>query len=155
MAKIENAFPALPGWETVELIGRGSFGAVYEIRKTVLGGTERCALKHISIPRDESEILELRLEGQDGESITRTFTRQAESIVSEYRLMAQLNNCPNVVSSYDVEAVQKEGGYGWDILIRMELLTPLKKYLVQQQDYPEAEILRLGREIGNAPTHAL
>ena len=152
MAKteIENTVPVLGGWETVRLIGRGSFGAVYEIRKTVLGDTERCALKHLSIPRDESEILELRLEGQDGESITRTFTSQARSIVSEYRLMMQLNNCPNVVSSYDVEAVQKDGGYGWDILIRMELLTPLKKYLVQQQDYPETETLRLGREIANA-----
>ena len=93
MAKIENAIPAWPGWETVRLIGRGSFGAVYEIRKTVLGDTERCALKHLSIPRDESEILELRLEGQDGESITRTFTNQARSIVSEYKLMMQLNNC--------------------------------------------------------------
>ena len=26
-----------PGWETVRLIGRGSFGAVYEIERDMLG----------------------------------------------------------------------------------------------------------------------
>ena len=150
MAKIENTVPGLAGWETVRLIGRGSFGGVYEIRRDVFGDTERCALKHLSVPRDESEIQELRIEGQDGESITRTFTNQARSIVSEYKLMMQLNNCPNVVTCHDVETVQKDDGYGWDIYIRMELLTPLMKQLEGQQELPETEILRLGREIGNA-----
>lgn len=28
-----------PGWETVRLIGRGSFGAVYEIQRDVFGVT--------------------------------------------------------------------------------------------------------------------
>ena len=64
--------------------------------------------------------------------------------------MKQLNDCPNVVSCQDVEAIQKDNGYGWDILIRMELLTPLKSYLLQQQDFPEAEVIRLGREMANA-----
>ena len=30
-----------PGWETVKILGRGSFGAVYEIRREVLGETEK------------------------------------------------------------------------------------------------------------------
>ncbi len=139
-----------PGWETVRLIGRGSFGAVYEIRREVFGDTERCALKHISIPQDESEIQEMRIEGQDGESITRSFTDRAKSIVSEYKLMMQLVSCPNVVTCHDVETVQKDSGYGWDIYIRMELLTPLMKRLEEQPNLPEGEILRLGREIANA-----
>ena len=147
---ISQSVPSWPGWETVRLIGRGSFGTVYEIRKDLLGDTERCALKHISIPQDESEIQEMRLEGQDGASITQTFTGQAKDIVAEYRLMKQLNDCANVVSCQDVEAIQKDNGYGWDILIRMELLTPLKSYLLQQQDFPEAEVIRLGREMANA-----
>jgi serine/threonine protein kinase len=141
---------AWPGWETVRLIGRGSFGAVYEIRREVFGDTERCALKHISIPQDESEIQEMRIEGQDGESITRSFTDRAKSIVSEYKLMMQLVSCPNVVTCHDVETVQKDSGYGWDIYIRMELLTPLMKRLEEQPNLPEGEILRLGREIANA-----
>jgi serine/threonine protein kinase len=38
-----------PGWETVRLIGRGSFGAVYEIERSVLGEKEKAALKVISM----------------------------------------------------------------------------------------------------------
>ena len=33
-----------PGWETVRLIGRGSFGAVYEIEREVFGHRERAAM---------------------------------------------------------------------------------------------------------------
>ena len=39
-----------PGWETVRLIGRGSFGAVYEIERDVFGHKEKAALKAITIP---------------------------------------------------------------------------------------------------------
>lgn len=35
-----------PRWETVRLIGRGSFGAVYEIQRDILGDTEKAAVKY-------------------------------------------------------------------------------------------------------------
>ena len=54
-----------PGWETVRLIGRGSFGAVYEIERDVFGHKEKAALKMISIPRNDSEIDELISDGYD------------------------------------------------------------------------------------------
>ncbi len=139
-----------PGWETVRLIGRGSFGAVYEIRRTLFGETERCALKHISIPQTDSEVRDLRGEGLDEESITRSFNDQARDIVREYRMMMRLNDCPSVVNCYDVNYIQKDSGYGGDIFIRMELLTPLMELLGQRQGLSEAEILRLGKDIAAA-----
>ena len=142
--------PVWPGWETARLIGRGSFGAVYEIRRSVFGETERCALKYISIPQDDSEIRDMKSEGMDAESITRSFEEQARDIVKEYRLMMQLNDCPNVVHCYDVESVQKDEGFGWDIYIRMELLTPLTVLLSRTKDWSEAETGRLARDIGTA-----
>lgn len=40
-----------PGWETVRLIGQGSYGAVYEIQRKLVDGTvAKAALKVISIP---------------------------------------------------------------------------------------------------------
>ena len=45
-----------PGWETVRLIGRGSFGAVYEIEKNILGYLEKAALKVISIPQNTADL---------------------------------------------------------------------------------------------------
>ena len=53
-----------PGWETVRLIGQGSFGAVYEIRRNVYGSVERAALKHIAIPQNASDLQELRANGR-------------------------------------------------------------------------------------------
>ena len=44
-----------PGWETVRLIGSGSFGKVYEIKKIDDTGDFYSALKVISIPRSEDE----------------------------------------------------------------------------------------------------
>ena len=40
-----------PGWETVRKIGSGSFGAVYEIARTLPNGkTEKAALKAPRVP---------------------------------------------------------------------------------------------------------
>ena len=33
-----------PGWETVRLIGRGSFGSVYEIQRQVFDDADKVAL---------------------------------------------------------------------------------------------------------------
>ena len=49
MAELQKA--PWSDWETVSLIGRGSFGTVYEIqRKLVDEDTESAALKVITIP---------------------------------------------------------------------------------------------------------
>ena len=52
-----------PGWETVGILGRGSFGTVYEIRRNIFGEVENAALKTISIPRNNSDIDELYNDG--------------------------------------------------------------------------------------------
>ncbi len=88
---MNNTMPNWPGWETVRLIGRGSFGAVYEIERDMLGEKEKAALKVITIPQSSNEIEELRDEGYDEASITDTFKEHLKNIVSEYALMRKLN----------------------------------------------------------------
>ena len=142
--------PVWPGWNTVQKIGRGSCGTVYRIERDMLGETESAALKFISIPRDPSEIDELRFSGENTESITRSFQSQMESLINEYRLMKRLANCPNVVRCDDVEYVQHPDGIGWDILIRMEFLTPLMKSLGDDLRTPDETVIRLGEHICRA-----
>lgn len=137
-----------PGWETVQLIGRGSFGAVYEIRRDVLGETERAALKVISIPQSSNEIEEMYDDGYDDESITSTFESHLKSIVAEYSLMRKLSDCVNIVKCDDVRYVQQEDGIGWDIFIKMELLTPLTKAL--PADIEEKTVIKIARDMCNA-----
>ena len=139
-----------PGWETVRLIGRGSFGAVYEIERNMLGEKEKAALKVISIPENSGEIDSLRDEGYDDASITGTFKEHLKSIVAEYALMRKLNGNTNVVNCDDVRYVQHDDGFGWDIFIKMELLTPMKKALSKTPS--NGQIARLGADICRALT---
>ena len=137
-----------PGWETVGLIGRGSFGAVYEIRREMLGHTEKAALKYIRIPQSESELEELLSDGYDRDSITARFRSYLEDIVREYSLMADMKGCSNIVYCDDVRYIQQDNGMGWDIFIKMELLTPLSRALGQSTS--EARIVRIGTDLCSA-----
>lgn len=117
-----------PGWETVRVIGSGGFGKVYEIRKADTTGEYRAALKIISIPASPDEYESYKLDNYSDESITSLFKSQLDSIVSEFALMAQFKGVSNIVSYEDHMIVPHDDGIGWDILIRMELLTPLSIY---------------------------
>ena len=125
--EIMNPNISWPEWETVGLIGRGSFGAVYEIQRDVFGDIEKAALKVITIPQNISDIDEMYGEGYDNESITAAFHSHLKSIVAEYSLMRKMNGSANIVNCDDVRYVQHDDGIGWDIFIKMELLTPLLK----------------------------
>ena len=134
-----------PGWETVEPIGSGGFSKVYKIRKSDSGDTEdyTAALKIISIPQSADEYETYALDGYDDDTITGIFTSQVKRIVEEFRLMAQFKGNSNIVSYEDHMIVPHADGKGWDILIRMELLTSLPKYCNQAM-LSEEETVKLG-----------
>ena len=106
-----------PGWETVRMIGRGSFGGVYEIKRDVFGHKEKAALKVITIPQSESDIDDLLSDGYDEESITTRFEGYLHDIVREYSMMADMKGCVNIVYCDDVKYIQLDNGIGWDIYI--------------------------------------
>jgi uncharacterized protein YjdB/serine/threonine protein kinase len=138
-----------PGWETVGLIGRGSFGAVYEIQRNNFGKIEKAALKVISIPQNESDISMLRDDGFDDQSITMRFEGFLQDIVREYSLMAEIKGHSNSVYVDDVKYIQHDDGMGWDVYIKMELLTPLTKYLGPTLVIPDEEAAKIGADISN------
>ncbi|MBE6947735.1 MAG: PASTA domain-containing protein [Ruminococcaceae bacterium] len=134
-----------PGWETVRLIGRGSFGAVYEIQRQIFDDVEKAALKVITIPQNAGDVDEMFSDGYDAESITATFQAHLKSIVSEYSLMRKMNGSANIVNCDDVRYVQHDDGIGWDIYIKMELLTPLTKAL--QSEISEETVIRIAQDL--------
>ena len=137
-----------PGWETVRLIGRGSFGAVYEIERDVFGHKERAALKVITIPQSESDIDELLNDGYAEESITTRFEDYLHDIVREYSLMADMKGCANIVYCDDVRYIQHDNGMGWDIYIKMELLTALPKAL--GKSVSDEQVVKIGTDLCSA-----
>ncbi len=137
-----------PGWEVVRPIGSGSFGTVYEIRRELLGRDERAALKVLSIPREQSEVQELIREGYDANSITAHFRRYLDDIVREYSLMMDMKGHTNIVCCDDLRYSRQESGIGWNIYIKMELLTPLNQAL--DRSYNERAVIRLGMDLCSA-----
>ena len=134
-----------PGWETVGLIGRGSFGAVYKIQRNVFGDIEEAALKVISIPQNGSDIDEMFNDGYDEESVTSAFASHLKGIVAEYSMMRKMNGSANIVNCDDIRYVQHEDGIGWDIFIKMELLTPLTKALPVVA--PEEAVIQVAKDM--------
>ena len=144
-----NESALYPGWEMVREIGSGSFGAVYEIARTLPNGkTEKAALKVISIPQNEGDVEELYSSGYDDASITAHFKSYLADIVNEYSLMAEIKGHTNVVYCDDIRYIQHDDGFGWDIFIKMELLTPLMK--AKEPGAVEDTVKKLGADICSA-----
>ena len=126
----EIRLPAVwKGWTVMRLLGAGSYGRVYEIRREQYGVEERAAAKVISFPTDMDEVHEYMLSGYVEETLAAKYRQQVEDVLKEYSLLMELSSDPHIVHCSTYEAVPREDGIGWDVFIRMELLTPLKRYL--------------------------
>ena len=139
-----------PGWKVTGMIGRGSFGCVYEIERVQFGKTEKAAMKTLTIPHDESIIDELYSDGYDDESITKRLDGELQDIVKEYYLMAELKGHTNVVNCDDMQYTKN--GMGWDVFIKMELLTPLHKVFQKGngETVSDKNVIKLGKDICRA-----
>lgn len=117
-----------PGWECVRQLGAGSFGKVYEIEKTENGKSYKAALKVITIPPNEADIENAYSEGMTDDDVTSYYRSIVDDFTKEIAVMSELKGFTNIVS-YDDHNVLKYGDrIGWDILIKMELLTPLLEW---------------------------
>ena len=139
-----------PEWQVEEKpIGKGSFGVVYKAVRRELGVESYAAIKVISIPGDSSEVDSLRSEGLDMNA-TRTYLQGiVNDFVSEIQLMESLKGVQNIVNVEDYKVVEKSDELGWDIYIRMELLTTFNAYICDKK-LTEEEIIKLGCDICSA-----
>ena len=120
----------LDHWRLERQIGEGSYGRVFEAVRTDYDGYEyKAAIKVITVPQTQSEIKSVQAEGMDIKTATNYFQSFVDELVQEFKLMADLKGYSNVVSYEDHKVIKHEDGIGWDIIIRMELLTPLLDYL--------------------------
>lgn len=136
-------------WRIVREIGSGSFGCVYELQREDFGEIYRSALKVITVPHSQSEIQSLADEGMSPADIERYLYGSVTELVREFAIMARLKATGNVVSYEDHLVVKHENAIGWDILIRMELLTPLVKY-AELHPMTCRDVIRLGIDICKA-----
>lgn len=139
-----------PEWQIEgKPLGKGSFGVVYKAVRRDHAVESYAAIKVISIPTDPSEVDSLRSEGLDMNA-TRTYLQGiVNDFVSEIQLMESLKGVQNIVSVEDYKVVEKIGEIGWDIYIRMELLTSFNAYICDKK-LTEEEVIKLGCDICTA-----
>ena len=140
---------AWPEWKGVKPINRGSYGVVYEAIRTDHGVESHAAIKVISIPQDESEIDSLRSIGLFPNE-SKTFLKEVvDEFTNEIQIMESFKGSQNIVSVEDYKVIEKINRVGWDIYIRMELLTPLTTY-ISDKTLSEREVVGLGCDICSA-----
>lgn len=144
-----NELQLWPGWRIVRELGAGSFGKVYEIHRQNGVHLEKAALKVIRIPSNPAELLQLRSEGVRSEKTEEFLARQVDDIRNEIGVMQKFVGYSNIVSYEDYLILKHQNNIGWDILIRMELLTALSDYMVTCP-MTEELILKMGMDISQA-----
>ena len=107
------------------------------------------ALKVISVPQSEAEFRTALDEGMSLSEIRSDFYTVEEEITKEISLMAELKGTSYVVSHEDHEEITHQDGIGWDILIRMEKLTPLMTY-AYENPFTRRDIIQIGIDICKA-----
>ncbi|MCL1792198.1 MAG: hypothetical protein FWG40_12820, partial [Peptococcaceae bacterium] len=147
--RIKRYEPLWGTWKVESLIGEGSFGKVYKAYRQEFGKTYYSAVKLISVPYDASEIQRLEGQGLDEESIRRFFLALISDITREIDLMSEFKGNSHIVSFEDYQIIERADTIGWDVLIRMELLTSLSQQ-IKDRPLPQGEVLKLGVHICRA-----
>lgn len=140
---IKDFEPLFGNWFVDSFIGSGSFGKVYKIKREEFGAVYYSALKWISIPQDEAELKQLRYDGMDNASISEYYNDVVRDLTNEMHLMSRLRGRSSIVSYEDHCIVIKPNKMGYDIFIRMELLTSLNEYMLTHE-LSRTELIRLG-----------
>ena len=141
--------PLFGAWYITKQIGEGSYGRVYIIERHELGQTYRSALKAITVPGSQDEVRSSMSDGMTFEDVTAYYKNVANNIINEFILMSKLKGNSHIVSYEDHMIIEHEDNIGWDILIRMELLTPIVD-LTSQSQMEENEVIKLGVDICKA-----
>ena len=135
-----------PGWSAVKLLGRGGFGAVYEIHRNIRGNLEKAAMKVLRVPENDADVARLRSQGMSQQSTETYYENLVDGIYNEIRIMQQFVGNSHIVSYEDYAIRKRDSEIGWDIYIRMELLTGLPYYMTR---YPmnDQMVIKLGMDI--------
>ena len=143
--------PFFGEWHIKRFLGAGSYGRVFEIeRRDAFDTVYTGALKAITIPSSPSELEEILADGMDMNGASTYFRDYVKELNREIALMSKLKGHSNIVSYEDHKMFQHEDGVGWDILIRMELLTPITSLLRENRTFPRRKVIQLGIDLCRA-----
>lgn len=120
---IHRFAPLWGEWTPVDVLGQGSFGTVWLVRRQ--DGAEG-AVKEVVIPFHQDTLRSARREGLTEEGARVYFRRLLTDTEAEIELMRSLCGCETVVRfrKSQVQALTGQGEFGWVIHILMDRLVP-------------------------------
>ena len=137
----QNLKKLLNGWVITGKIGKGSFGEVYRAEKTVQKKTVRSAVKLISVPKPG--------EAYPGpeEDAPAALHAMADRLCRELDQIAEIRDSAHIVQCRAHSTAAHADGSGWDMMIRMDLLTPLNAYYRSKRSIDSGDIIQLGKDL--------
>lgn len=142
---------AWPDWDLEEVLGQGTYGIVFKAIQQKGGRRRpvRSAIKMMSIPQNEAEIISLGHEGMDESSIRAYYRSLIGEYMPEIRAMIRLKRAPNIVHIQNYKVIEEKERIGFRILIRMELLEGLDSFLESHAPNP-AMVRKLAADVCRA-----
>ncbi|MBQ8681592.1 MAG: serine/threonine protein kinase [Bacilli bacterium] len=139
------------GWNITEKIGEGRSGEVYKATKRVDGVTLSCAIKYVSLPKNQEELNALVKSGvvKDVQGANKYYLKIIEDLKKEIAIMQMFNGNPYVIDCFDFIQESKYDNTGIDFYIRMELAEDINSYFSARKA-SEADVVQLGIDICNA-----
>jgi serine/threonine protein kinase len=134
-----------PGWIIKEEIGQGKFGKVFRAEKDGYSS----AIKQMLIPNDQEYQYSYMEYNGDEEKILKYYKPEADRLKKEVEVMQQLSGIEGIVIYNDHLIRQCENRAGWEILIRMEYLIPIHKY-IGKNGLKIKQLLIMGQHLSNA-----
>lgn len=131
------------------LLGEGSFGSVFKVKREEFQNIQYSACKIISIPNSQGEISQLESTGMTKEQIEKYYETVVQEIYNEIVCMSQLKGKSTIVNYEDHEIRKRKDGIGYYILIRMELAESLTSY-TRQKELATEEIIKMGKDLCQA-----
>ncbi len=130
-------FPPLwNGFEAGSLLGSGSFGDVYELKRQGSDEVPTEAFKEIAVPPPSAGGLTGALfQGLDIDGAKYYYDGMRKKALEEVEILRQFSDCPNIINIHDYKLCELPEGqdeYGWILFVRMELLQPLKQKVLQE-----------------------
>ena len=140
-----SQYPVFKDWTVTSLLGQGASGTVYTVERRNAGYLEKAALKVMTFDKNSDEFS--GISDNEFEAYVRTVTQE---VVKEVQLVSQLAvDCSNIRRYRDFQVQRCQGGSKVEVMILMDLLSPLKE-LFWKEDISERAIIRLGIDICSA-----
>lgn len=138
-----------PEWHEDCVLGEGSFGKVFRAKRVEYGRTFYSAIKVLTVPKSQQEVKFARSQGMNDAEIYNYFQSLVDNLLNEITLMDNLKGAQNIVGIEDYKIIERQGEIGWDIFIRMELLTPFDSF-ISNPEFSQKDVIRLGVDICTA-----